>query len=341
MNRNEQSRYGESRGRDDENERRDREEWNEDAPRRSGFYPAGGYGFNPGEYEGSDRMNESERWGRPGGSERVERESRGGYGMRRGEYSDEGRGDYRSSGSWQGSDEQRSYGGGYGPGRGSRGRYSEHYGLARGGQREYDPDYRAGFGSERGEHYGLGRSGSYGEDYGSGRGQEGRYGGEQGRRGSALQRYRRGPKGYTRTDERIREDVSERLMSAYDIDSSEVSISVKDGKVTLEGTVPERRMKHAIEDIADGCSGVQDVDNRVRVSRETSGREWDAGSGAQQGGSTQQGATQQGGTQRGVQTASGTTEGTAAGARPTSSESGATGSTLGGASTSSRTSRKE
>jgi len=35
----------------------------------------------------------------------------------------------------------------------------------------------------------------------------------------------------------------------------------------LDGTVPERRMKHAIEDLVDACPGVQDIDNRIRVKR--------------------------------------------------------------------------
>jgi osmotically-inducible protein OsmY len=80
-------------------------------------------------------------------------------------------------------------------------------------------------------------------------------------------RYRTGPKGYTRSDERIREDISERLMMADSIDSSEVTVSVKDGRVTLEGTVPTRSMKHSIEDLADYTAGVQDVENRIRVER--------------------------------------------------------------------------
>jgi hypothetical protein len=79
--------------------------------------------------------------------------------------------------------------------------------------------------------------------------------------------YARGPKGYERSDERIREDVSDRLMYRYDIDSSEVSVTVAAGTVTLDGTVPERRMKHAIEDLAVHCAGVKDVDNRIRVQR--------------------------------------------------------------------------
>jgi BON domain len=42
---------------------------------------------------------------------------------------------------------------------------------------------------------------------------------------------------------------------------------VSGGRVILEGTVPDRRMKHAIEDVADATSGVNDVENRVRVVR--------------------------------------------------------------------------
>ena len=77
----------------------------------------------------------------------------------------------------------------------------------------------------------------------------------------------RGPKGYRRSDSRIEEDVSDQLYQSEYIDSSEVTVKVKDGKVILEGTVPERWMKHAIEDVADQCSGVQDIENNIRVQR--------------------------------------------------------------------------
>lgn len=80
-------------------------------------------------------------------------------------------------------------------------------------------------------------------------------------------RYPPGPKGYQRSDERLREDISERLMEAQYIDSSDVTVEVSGAKVVLEGTVPERRMKHAIEDLVDACPGVQDIENRVRVRR--------------------------------------------------------------------------
>jgi len=78
-------------------------------------------------------------------------------------------------------------------------------------------------------------------------------------------RYPMGPKGYQRSDERLREEISERLMEAYHIDSSDVTVQVLGARVVLEGTVPDRHMKHAIEDLADAAPGVQDVDNRIRV----------------------------------------------------------------------------
>jgi hypothetical protein len=83
---------------------------------------------------------------------------------------------------------------------------------------------------------------------------------------STAARYPRGPKGYQRSDERLKEDISERLMEAYHIDSSEVTVEVRGAKVSLEGTVPSRHMKHAIEDMVDRCPGVLEIDNRIRVA---------------------------------------------------------------------------
>ena len=80
-----------------------------------------------------------------------------------------------------------------------------------------------------------------------------------------ARKYPPGPKGYQRTDERIREEICDELMQTDHIDSSEVTVEVTAAKVTLNGTVPERWMKHAIEDLADASPGVQDVDNRIRI----------------------------------------------------------------------------
>jgi CBS domain-containing protein len=77
----------------------------------------------------------------------------------------------------------------------------------------------------------------------------------------------RGPKGWQRSDERIHEDVCERLMGESGVDPSDVSVRVEGGLVTLTGTVPSRQMKYRIEELADRCPGVNEIDNRIRVNR--------------------------------------------------------------------------
>jgi hypothetical protein len=75
----------------------------------------------------------------------------------------------------------------------------------------------------------------------------------------------RGPRGYTRSDERIREDVSDWLMEDRYVDASEIDVSVSSGEVTLAGTVDSREMKRRAEDIAASALGVKDVRNSLRV----------------------------------------------------------------------------
>lgn len=83
----------------------------------------------------------------------------------------------------------------------------------------------------------------------------------------------RGPKGYQRSDERIREDVCDRLCDDPMIDASDIDVTVKNGEVTLSGTVTERDDKRRSEDDAENVSGVREVHNNLRVNRgqETTG----------------------------------------------------------------------
>lgn len=76
----------------------------------------------------------------------------------------------------------------------------------------------------------------------------------------------RGPKGYQRSDERLKEDVCERLTDDPAIDASDISLEVSGGKVVLQGQVEQRWMKHHVENLVDRCSGVKDIDNRLQVS---------------------------------------------------------------------------
>lgn len=77
----------------------------------------------------------------------------------------------------------------------------------------------------------------------------------------------RGPKNYQRSDERIREDVCERLSMDHDVDASEIEVTVQDGVVTLNGSINDRHAKRLAEDICESVRGVKDVQNNVRVTR--------------------------------------------------------------------------
>lgn len=75
----------------------------------------------------------------------------------------------------------------------------------------------------------------------------------------------KGPAGYQRSDERIRELVCESLTDDDEIDASDIEVTVSGGEVTLSGMVDDRRIKRAAEDCAYSVSGVRDVQNRLRV----------------------------------------------------------------------------
>ncbi len=191
--------------------------------------------------------------------------------------------DYRYAGS-VGEWDQDEFGGDmYGGGRYGAGPYEQSQRFGEGGfeshtgdfgllQRQYENRYAS---TPEDRDYGANPGGAYsasaGGGYAPGRG-------PLAHAGASRSARPRGPKGYTRTDERIREDICERLsqplgrFGASDLvnehlDVSDVSVQVDGAKVVLEGTVPERRMKHEIEDIVDACPGVQDIDNRITVRR--------------------------------------------------------------------------
>ena len=74
-----------------------------------------------------------------------------------------------------------------------------------------------------------------------------------------------GPRGYRRDDARVHEDVCDVLTDSDTVDAGNITVSVQDGVVKLAGTVPHRMMKRMAEDLAEGCSGVRDVENALRV----------------------------------------------------------------------------
>ena len=80
-----------------------------------------------------------------------------------------------------------------------------------------------------------------------------------------------GPKGYRRSDQRINEDVHDRLTDDAHIDASGIVVMVQEGEVTLSGSVSDRRAKHHAEAIIEYIAGVTHVQNNLRVDQAARG----------------------------------------------------------------------
>ena len=185
---------------------------------------------------------------------------------------------YRSQGSQsQGQQRQGSRSSYAQGGRGSRDYQRQRQGVGGGGYQGGSQDYSGYTGRQQGE--------SYGSSSGYGSPESDRYGvggyqgtsfvspadTQQSHAGMGRQSYSgMGPKNYTRSDERLTEDLCERLTMDHDIDASDIEVKVAQGTATLEGTVSQRWMKHRAEDLADGCPGVRSVENRIKVQSESS-----------------------------------------------------------------------
>lgn len=173
---------------------------------------------------------------------------------------------YGSSGFGSGPREPRNFGSqgygshGYGSGREPRGFGSGGSGSAGYGGRGF-----------RGSSHGQGQQGSgtqgYGrQGYGGGQRSQRPQFGEDQYQGYNLGGHRgKGPKGYTRSDDRIKEDINEKLWFDDHLDASNIEIEVQNGEVTLTGTVEDRYSKRAAEDLIEDLSGVKHVQNNLRV----------------------------------------------------------------------------
>jgi hypothetical protein len=77
-----------------------------------------------------------------------------------------------------------------------------------------------------------------------------------------------GPKGYVRTDERIREAVCEILTDDSWLDACDIDVEVKDGEVVLAGTVRDGEQRRLAETVAGRTAGVRHVQNNLRMADE-------------------------------------------------------------------------
>lgn len=312
--------------------------WDEDpsAPGGRGYGQRGRGDY--GRYRGEDERSGS--YGRSSYGSDYERDRGGQYGQ--GRYDQDPDFGRRSIGGGYG---QGGYGeGGYGPSMGRGGSYGQGgygeggYGYGQrgssqgrsGGYGDYDRGMDYGYGSRGNAGYGGPDYGSYGYGRQSGGREDWRGGRERGwwdratdevaswmgdddaERRREMDQARsghqgRGPKGYTRSDDRIREDVNDRLTDDHRIDAGDIEVSVSNGEVTLSGTVRSRDEKRRAEDIAEAVSGVKHVQNNVRVQQgDTSSGDGNR-LGATSTGSTAAGSTASGRTGSSAGTTSGAT----------------------------------
>ena len=74
-----------------------------------------------------------------------------------------------------------------------------------------------------------------------------------------------GPKGYRRSDPRIREHVCDQLLLDPYLDASRIVVRVATGRVVLTGSVPNERMREAAVAVASAAAaGV--VDDKLQVT---------------------------------------------------------------------------
>lgn len=78
----------------------------------------------------------------------------------------------------------------------------------------------------------------------------------------------KGPKGYTRKDEKIKEDVCDSLTENIWVDASDIEVSVDHGIVKLEGKTTDRSQKKAAEACVEDISGVKDVLNYLTIKED-------------------------------------------------------------------------
>lgn len=181
---------------------------------------------------------------------------------RRGQgYGDERYGNARSGQSGYGQTgigAQRGMGRGYRQGQGDS---SSRYGQGSYGQSSRE-DY-SGWGADRGRDSGRGVIDKVGDEVSSW------FGDDDARRRREMDHRGKGPKGYTRSDDRIKEDVSDHLSDDPMVDASGIEVAVDKGEVTLTGEVESRQSKRHAEDCVDRVAGVKHVQNNLRVKAST------------------------------------------------------------------------
>ncbi len=257
--------------------------------------PQGNYGGqqNPqqfgGGYQGQSGVP-SRGYSSTGGQQGSYSGQGGGYGQQGSHYQGQNPGHQGGGGSW-GYNNQQSQGSGYNQSQNPNQRYDNYnnagsltynewqqtqaYGNQ--GQQGYPGGSQGNQGNRYNQNYndaGYAGTSRYSQGYSDSGysqslGQQG-YSNPTGIGSAVMQNRGQAPKSYKRSDERIQEDVYERLTHSG-MDCSDLEVSVKSGVVEIKGEIDSRTCKFQAEHIADSVSGVKDITNQIKVNRDRSG----------------------------------------------------------------------
>jgi hypothetical protein len=122
--------------------------------------------------------------------------------------------------------------------------------------RDYDPTYEDELGMKHPYEHG-GRSNRWSDDFRSEASHENHVG--------------KGPKGYQRSPDRIKEEACEILARDWRLDASDIEVEYEDNCLVLKGGVQSRRDKRRAEYLVENISGVDDVINRLQLQKHAEG----------------------------------------------------------------------
>jgi HSP20 family molecular chaperone IbpA len=118
-------------------------------------------------------------------------------------------------------------------------------------QNDYDPTYEDEYGMRH--PYEHGRSGRWSDDIRSEASRETHFG--------------KGPKGYRRSPDRIKDDACEVLSRDFELDASDIEVDYQDRVLILKGHVSSRHDKRRAEALVEDIPGVEDVQNEIKVKK--------------------------------------------------------------------------
>jgi hypothetical protein len=121
---------------------------------------------------------------------------------------------------------------------------------------DYDPTYEDEFGMKHPYEHG-GRQNRWSDDIRSEASHENHFG--------------KGPKGYQRSDMRIKDEACEILTRDWELDASDIEVDVEDRCLILRGEVASRDDKRLAEALVEDISGIDDVQNQLKIKKNVDG----------------------------------------------------------------------